>query len=104
MKNIKKNNFKKVEEFKEVRIITSRSNSTIYAQAFDIQSGKVLAAASSLKISKKKPTETAKEVGIELAKKISKIEAKYIFDRNGYLYHGQVKALAEGLRQGGINI
>ena len=87
-----------------IRIIVFRSNCAIYAQAFDAKGGKVLSSASSLKYKKKNPSIAAREVGVELAKKISKHKAKYIFDRNGYLYHGQVMALAEGLRQGGINI
>ena len=89
---------------KVIRIIIFKSNKAIYAQAFDISEGKILAAASSLKITKKQPSVYAKEVGENLAKKLIDIKAKYIFDRNGYLYHGQVKALADGLRQGGINI
>lgn len=95
---------KKMINPKIIRIIVFRSNLAIYAQAFDDADKKVLAASSSLKTEKKKPSEKAHLVGLELAKKMAKFKAKIIFDRNGYLYHGQVRALAEGLRQGGINI
>lgn len=93
-----------IKNDKIVRIIVFRSNTTIYAQAFDENEGKILSSASSLKMKKNKPADAAAEVGIELAKKISRLKVKFIFDRNGYQYHGQVKALAEGLRQSGINI
>jgi len=102
-KNIKKTN-EDIRNTKAIRIIVFRSNKEIYAQAFDISAGNVLVSSSSLKIGKKNPIECAKEVGSDLAKKISKLKASYVFDRRKYLYHGQVKALAEGLRQGGINI
>lgn len=102
-KNLKKID-KNIKVEKIVRLIVFRSNKAIYVQAFDVSENKVLASSSSLKIDKKQPLVFAKEVGTLMAKKLDKIKAKYIFDRNGYLYHGQVKALAEGLRQGGINI
>lgn len=102
-KDIKKIN-KAMKNDKVVRIIIFRSNKAIYAQAFSVSESKVLASASSLKLAKKSPILLAQEVGVNLAKKISKTKAKYVFDRNGYLYHGQVKSLADGLRKGGINI
>jgi len=95
---------KKAENENVVKIIVFRSNAAIYAQAFNLSDRKVIASSSSLKITKKKPVLAAKEVGEDLAKKIIKQKVKFVFDRNGYLYHGQVKALAEGLRKGGIKI
>ena len=102
---MKKNNMKTDESKKKViKIIVYKSNKAIYAQALDMENNVIISSASSIKISKKKPVESAQEVGMELAKKIGKLNAKYVFDRNGNLYHGQVKSLAEGLRKGGVNI
>lgn len=84
------------------RLSVYRSLSTIYAQLIDDTNGKVLVSASSVK-DKAKGQEAAKKVGQELAKlaKAKKIET-CVFDRSGYLYHGRVKALAEGAREGGL--
>jgi large subunit ribosomal protein L18 len=85
------------------RLSVFRSNKAIYAQLVDDTKGKTLASASSLTLKGKKGVEAAKLVGQELAKlaKEKKI-AVCVFDRSGYLYHGQVKALAEGAREGGL--
>lgn len=93
------------------RISVFRSNRYIYAQAIDDVSRSTVASSSSLGLLKKdekkglKKTEIAKQIGIDLAKKLKekKIE-KGIFDRNIYTYLGRVKALAEGLREGGLEI
>ncbi|SDO01833.1 50S ribosomal protein L18 [Desulfonauticus submarinus] len=86
------------------RLVVFRSNRYIYAQVVDDTKGHTLVAYSSLAMGKKNVSkEVAKEVGLkiaELAKK-AKIE-KVVFDRNGYLYHGRVKALADGAREGGL--
>lgn len=88
------------------RLTVFRSNTTIYAQVIDDEKGVTLVSASSLESGvKKKNTniETATLVGKKLAEKA--IEAgisAVVFDRNGYLYHGKVKALAEGAREGGL--
>lgn len=85
------------------RLAVFRSNAAIYAQLIDDQKGAVILATSSIKMDKKKPIESAKQVGLEIAKlaKGKKISA-CVFDRGGYLYHGRVKALAEGAREGGL--
>jgi large subunit ribosomal protein L18 len=85
------------------RLSVFRSNKAIYAQLVDDTKGQTLAAASSMGIKGKKGVEAAKIVGQELAKvaKEKKI-ATCVFDRGGYEYHGQVKALAEGAREGGL--
>ncbi len=85
------------------RLSVFRSNKAIYAQLVDDAKGQTLAAASSLGVKGKKGVEAAKIVGQELAKlaKEKKI-ALCVFDRGGYEYHGQVKALAEGAREGGL--
>jgi large subunit ribosomal protein L18 len=88
---------------KRPRLSVFRSNSDIYAQLIDDEKGKVLASFSSLKIKKGKGVERAKEVGLELAKLAKgKKVSTCVFDRGGYLYHGRVKALAEGAREGGL--
>lgn len=85
------------------RLSVFRSNKAIYAQLVDDTKGQTLASASSMEIKGKKGIEAAKIVGQELAKvaKEKKI-ALCVFDRGGYEYHGQVKALAEGAREGGL--
>jgi len=84
------------------RLVVFRSNMYTYAQLIDDSTGKTIAAASDMK-EKGKGTEKAKKVGEEIAKKAkdAKIET-CVFDRNGYMYHGKVKAVAEGAREGGL--
>lgn len=87
------------------RLFVSRSNQHIYAQLVDDSSAKILISASDkdLKSKKGKKSEIAKEVGKLIAKKAieNKIE-KVVFDRGGILFHGRIKALAEGAREGGL--
>lgn len=88
------------------RLSVFRSNKDIYAQLIDDVNGVTIAAASSREKEFKKSgnkTEVAKEVGKKIAEKASSkgIES-CSFDRGGYLYHGRVKALAEGAREGGL--
>jgi len=88
---------------KRPRLAIFRSNTAIYAQLINDEKGEVLASSSSLKTKKGKGMETAKQVGLELAKLAKgKKVSTCVFDRGGYLYHGQVKALAEGAREGGL--
>ena len=89
------------------RLNVFRSNQHIYAQVIDDVAGVTLAAASSMdkdfdaKANKK---EAAHKVGQLVAKKaLDKGIKDVIFDRGGYLYHGRVKELAEGAREGGLN-
>ncbi len=88
------------------RLSVYKSNTGIYAQIIDDLKGHTLAHASSAELSKKKKSiniEDAKGVGQSLAEraKASGIE-NVVFDRSGYQYHGKVKALAEGAREGGL--
>ena len=88
------------------RLCVSRSISNIYAQLIDDTKGVTIASASTLdKEVKTKASniEAAKEVGTLIAKRAAekKIET-VVFDRNGYLYHGKVKALAEAAREAGL--
>lgn len=85
------------------RLVVFRSLNSIYAQLTDDDSRKILTSSSSLKIKKGTKTEKAKEVGKAIAEKAKeKKVTKVVFDRNGYRYHGRVKALAEGAREGGL--
>ena len=86
------------------RLSVFRSNTGIYAQILDDVKGVTLAAASSVELGKKTVNmENSKTVGKKLAEKAvaSGIQA-IVFDRNGYLYHGNIKAFAEGAREGGL--
>jgi len=87
------------------RLAVFRSNFGISAQLIDDQAGKTLAAAGWQGLSKFKGSKTdqAKEVGKLLAASAKKAGVENcVFDRGGYLYHGRVKALAEGAREGGL--
>jgi len=88
---------------KRPRLSVYRSLTSISAQLVDDVTGAVLVNSSSLKDKKGSTMDAAKKVGEELAKKAKakKIES-CVFDRSGYLYHGRVKALAEGAREGGL--
>ena len=86
------------------RISIFRSNKEIYAQIIDDSKGITIASASSVKSEKvKNKVEQAKEVGIALAEKAKSAGViDVVFDRGGYLYHGRVKSLADGAREGGL--
>jgi len=89
------------------RLSVFRSNKEIYAQLIDDEQGKTILAASSRdkEIAKTKgsKSEIATLVGKMIGEKAKKSGVtKVSFDRNGYLYHGRVKSLAEGAREGGL--
>lgn len=86
------------------RLTVFRSNKQIYAQVIDDSKGETLAAFSSLKLEK---TETKTAIAAKVGEQIAKnaIEAgiqNVVFDRNGYLYHGRIKELADAARNGGL--
>ncbi len=87
------------------RLSVFKSNKGIYAQVIDDEKGHTLAAASSKEIKDSGVNiETAKEVGKKIAEKASSNGVKQVvFDRGGYIYHGRIKALADGAREGGLN-
>lgn len=86
------------------RVAVFRSTQHIYVQIIDDAINKTLAAESDLKIKSGKKSERAMQVGESLAKKaLAKKIKKIVFDRGGFLYHGRVKAVAEGLRKGGLD-
>jgi large subunit ribosomal protein L18 len=91
------------------RLSVFRSSKQIYAQVIDDEHGRTLAAASSLEKAMRETLKTgatveaARVVGKELAERAKKAGiAKVVFDRGAYMYHGRVKALAEGAREGGL--
>jgi large subunit ribosomal protein L18 len=89
------------------RLSVFRSNKSIYAQIINDVQGVTLAAASSIskEMAGKKLTKTeiAKEVGKLIAEKSKEAGIEQVvFDRGGYLYHGRIKSLAEGAREGGL--
>ena len=92
---------------KQPRLSVFRSNKEIYAQLVDDVTGNTLVASSSIEKeivkSKSNKIETASLVGKKLAEKaVTKGIKQVSFDRSGYLYHGRVKSLADGAREGGL--
>ncbi len=85
------------------RLCVFRSGSHTYAQLIDDDKKKVLAAVSDMKMKKGKKVEHAMEVGKLIAKEAlaKKIES-VVFDRGGFVFHGRVKAVADGAREGGL--
>lgn len=88
------------------RLSVFRSHSHIYGQLVNDEKGLTIAASSDLDLKKEgkmTKTDIAKEVGKDLAKKAlaKKIKA-VVFDRGGLIYHGRIKALADGAREGGL--
>jgi large subunit ribosomal protein L18 len=86
------------------RLSVFRSNKQIYAQVINDVNGTTLAAASSIGLEAMPKIEQAQKVGALLAEKAKAAGVEtVVFDRNGYLYHGRVKALADAAREGGLN-
>jgi large subunit ribosomal protein L18 len=89
------------------RLTVFRSDKHVYAQIIDDDLGVTLTSASSLgknvEIPKGSNKDAARKVGLLLGKKAKEAGIdKVVFDRNGYLYHGRVKALADGAREAGL--
>ena len=86
------------------RLSVFRSNKQIYVQIINDVTSQTLVSASSLGMDTMPKKEQAVKVGELLAKKaIEKGIVTVVFDRNGYLYHGRVKEVADGARNGGLN-
>ncbi len=89
------------------RLSVYRSNTGMYAQIIDDEAGRTLVSTSSLKDKKAAgipKIDQAKIVGAAIAEKAKAAGIELVvFDRNGYLYHGRVKALAEAAREAGLN-
>jgi large subunit ribosomal protein L18 len=92
------------------RLSVFRSSKQIYAQVIDDEKGVTIVAASSLEKTLREglktgaDVEAARKIGKEIAERAAKAGVKQVvFDRGGYMYHGRVKALAEGAREGGLD-
>lgn len=87
------------------RLSVFRSNKVIYAQIIDDAKGHTVTSSSSVELDKKGGVNLtiSKNVGKKVAEKaVAAGITEIVFDRNGYLYHGNIKALAEGAREGGL--
>ena len=113
-KTIKRNKIKKrirkvvFGTSEKPRMTVFRSNKAIYAQLINDKDEKTLLSASSfekdIKLESNNKTEIAKQVGVLIGTKAVKAGIKSVsFDRNGYLYHGRVKSLADGAWEAGLN-
>ena len=87
------------------RLTVYRSGRHIYAQIIDDAAGKTIAAYSTLEGEvKTKNRESAKAVGVEVAKRaLAKNIKSVVFDRSGYVFHGRIKAVADGAREAGLS-
>lgn len=87
------------------RITVYRSNKHLYVQAVDDIHGNTLTSSSDFDAGVRRNLEGASAVGLKLAEKLLKKNVKEaVFDRNGYIHHGLVKAVADGVRKGGIKL
>jgi large subunit ribosomal protein L18 len=108
-KRVKRIRKKIVGTSERPRLRVFKSNKHIYAQIIDDTAGKTLAAISTVDKSftaaeEKGKTAAAKQVGLLIAEKAKAAGVEQVvFDRGGYIYHGRVKSLSEGAREGGLN-
>jgi large subunit ribosomal protein L18 len=93
------------------RLTVFRSATHIYAQIINDETGKTLCQASTVdkairdSLKDKKKSDAAKEVGKAIAERAKKAGvAAVVFDRNGFRYHGRIAAVADGAREGGLNL
>jgi large subunit ribosomal protein L18 len=87
------------------RLSVFRSNKGLFVQVIDDENGKTIASASTKELGEKAKLnqENSKNVGKKIAEKaLASGVNTIVFDRNGYLYHGNIKALADGAREGGL--
>jgi large subunit ribosomal protein L18 len=87
------------------RLSVFRSNKGLFVQVIDDENGKTIASASTIELGEKSKLnqENSKNVGKKIAEKaLASGVNTIVFDRNGYLYHGNIKALADGAREGGL--
>ncbi|MDR1991798.1 MAG: 50S ribosomal protein L18 [Mycoplasmataceae bacterium] len=96
-------NYLKKIDSQKLRLVISKSNKHLIAQIVDDRAGKVLVTSSTKQLKKVATIDTAKLVGEDIAKKaLAKKITEVTFDRGGSVYHGQIKALAESARSGGL--
>ncbi|MDR0857161.1 MAG: 50S ribosomal protein L18 [Mycoplasmataceae bacterium] len=98
------NKLKKIHNEKH-RLVVTKTNANIFAQIVDDKTQTTVVAVSTLMIKKPGNIQSATEVGQLLAKAaLEKNIAEVVFDRGGHKYHGQIKALADGAREGGLKL
>lgn len=107
LKNIKKqrrrNRVKGKLTINKPRLVAFKSMNFNYLQLVDDAKGVTLASTSDLKSKKGTKLDSAKAVGMDIAKKAVELKiTEVVFDRNGYRYHGRIKAMADGAREGGL--
>ncbi|MES3038194.1 MAG: 50S ribosomal protein L18 [Bdellovibrionota bacterium] len=86
------------------RLCVFRSSRQMYAQVIDDVTANTLVSVSSINLGDETGKEMAKKVGQEIAKlALQKNIKSVVFDRNGFIYHGRVQALADGAREAGLN-
>jgi large subunit ribosomal protein L18 len=104
-RNIRRLRTKKKLDYNQPTVIVFRSNKHILAQLLEPKTKKVTFTAHSAKVGQGTKSDRAALVGKEVAKKIKDLKYdKVLFDRNGFVYHGRIKALAEAIRQENITI
>jgi large subunit ribosomal protein L18 len=87
------------------RVSVYRSNRHIFVQAIDDENGMTLCSVSDVETGAKSNTEGAHKVGEKLGEKLKQVKVQEaVFDRNGFVYHGVVKSVAEGIRKAGIKV
>jgi large subunit ribosomal protein L18 len=102
---IKKNRSKAKLDYSKPVVVISRSNKNITAQLLLENGSKTALTVSSIKMDKMTKTEKSTKVGEMVAKKLKELKIESVlFNRNGLIYHGRVKAVAEAIRESGINI
>ena len=90
------------------RLVVFRSNLPMYAQIIDDATGTTLVCASTLALKKTDPAVHCNKAGAEMVgKEVARLAKEkninsVVFDRNGYIYHGRIKAIADGARDGGL--
>lgn len=100
-----KRNFAKLVASGKPMVRVSKSNKNVVAQLFDVEKGKTIFSMSTSSIKKGTKTEKATALGKEFAKKMAKAKVENaVFNRNGFVYHGRIKAFAESLRENNIKI
>jgi large subunit ribosomal protein L18 len=105
VKDIKRNRVKKKLNYSYPVVLVNRSNQNIVAQVLEPLTKKTLFTATSSKLKEGTKTERAKKIGEQVAEFLKKQKiTKAVFDRNGYLYHGRIKALADTVRESGVEM
>jgi large subunit ribosomal protein L18 len=104
-RNIRKNRSKVKIAPQSAVVVVNRSNKNIYAQLLEPVTRKVLGGVHTSKFKSGTKSEKSKLVGAEISKiaKASGFES-VVFDRNGYVFHGRIQAVAEGIKENGIRV